>query len=238
MPLPCPFASISESLRPTPTIRRTVQAKAFTRVPLVEDPIALGYSPALSSSIANRRGTGHMKEQRASGIFGIAAKYGLIQGVLSFGIFLALTLSGLKRNWGATAVTTALLVVLMVLTHRELKKTRGGLMTYAQGLGSGTLLASIAACVQAVLVFAYVKYINTGYIATAIQAQQAALKARGLSGEQAQHAMAVTSSIMTPVGIVVVSLVTGVIGGFIVALIVSIFTQKGDQASSGGRPPG
>jgi hypothetical protein len=33
---------------------------------------------------------------------------------------------------------------------------------------------------------------------------------------------------MTPVGIVVTSLVTGVIGGFVVALIVSIFTQKRD----------
>ncbi len=169
-----------------------------------------------------------MEEQRAPSIVRIATKYGLIQGVLSFVVFLVGTLAGIKQNWVVSVANSALLIVLMVLAHREFKKTHDGMMTYPQGLGSGTLLSSAAAVVSCVLVYVYVKYINTGYLAVATQAQQAALEQRGITGAQAQQAMAITAGIMTPVGIVVTSLITGVIAGFILALIVSIFTQKRD----------
>jgi Protein of unknown function (DUF4199) len=168
-----------------------------------------------------------MEEQRAPSIVRIATKYGLILGVLSFVVFLVVTLTGIKQNW-ASVVNLAVLIVLMVLAHREFKKTHDGMMTYPQGLGSGTLLSSVAAVVSSVLLYVYVEYINTGYFAAAIQTQQAMLEKRGMTGAQLQQAMAMTSAIMTPVGIVVTSLLTGVIAGFIVALIVSIFTRKGD----------
>jgi hypothetical protein len=86
--------------------------------------------------------------------------------------------------------------------------------------------------------YVYLKYINTGYFAAAAQAQRAALQQRGITGEQAQHAMSITAPLLTPVGIFVISLITGVIGGFIVALIVSIFTQRSDGALSDSRPLG
>jgi hypothetical protein len=169
-----------------------------------------------------------MEEQRAPGILRIATRYGLIQGVLSFVVFLVATLAAIKQSWGTSVANAVLLIVLMVLAHREFKKTHGGMMTYPQGLGSGTLLSSIAAVVTCVLVYVYVKYINTGYIAAAMQVQQAALEQRGISGPQAQQAMSIMAAVMTPVGIVLTSLISGVIVGFILALLVSIFTQKGD----------
>jgi hypothetical protein len=169
-----------------------------------------------------------MEEQRAHSIVRIATTYGLIQGVLSFVIFLAGTMAHIKQSWVATVISTAVLIVLMVLVHREFKKTHGGMMTYPQGLGSGTLLSIAGAVVSSVLVYVYVRYVNTGYIAATLQAQRTALEQRGITGVQAQQAMAITGAIMSPVGLVVTSLIVGVIVGFIVALIVSIFTQKGD----------
>ena len=168
-----------------------------------------------------------MEEQRAPSIARIATKYGLILGVLSFVIFLVVTMTGIQQNW-SSLVNIVLLIVLMVLAHQEFKKTHDGMMTYAQGLGSGTLVSIVATVVTCVLLFIYVEYINTGYLAAAMQTQQAALEQRGMTGAQAQRAMSMTAAMLTPVGIVVTSLVTGVIAGFIVALIVSIFTRKGD----------
>ena len=167
-------------------------------------------------------------QQQAPSIVNIVTKYALIQGVLSFVVFLVRALTGIKQNWVPSVVDAALLILLMVLAHREFKKTHNGMMTYPQGLGSGTLLATEAAVISSVLVYVYVRYINTGYIAAAIQAQKVALQQRGITGAQAQQAMAIMSAITTPVGIVVTSLITGVILGFIVALIVSIITQRGD----------
>lgn len=169
-----------------------------------------------------------MEQQRVPSIGAIATKYGLIQGVLSFVLFLVQELAGIKQTWVATVVSTAILIALMVLAHREFKRAHNRMMTYPQGLGSGTLLSIVGTVLASVLVYVYVKYINTGYIAAALQAQRVALQQRGITGPQAQQAMAVTSAIMSPVGLVVTSLIVGVIVGFIVALIVSIFTQKGD----------
>jgi hypothetical protein len=167
-----------------------------------------------------------MEQERASSIVGIATKYGVIQGVLSFVVFLATTIVGIKQGWAVSAVDVALLIVLMVLAHREFKRAHKDTMTYPQGLGSGTLLSSVAAVISAVLTYVYVQYINTGFIAAAMQAQRAALEQRGLSGAQLQQAMGMVATLTTPLGVAVTSLITGVVVGFIVALIVSIFTQN------------
>ena len=169
-----------------------------------------------------------MEEQRAPSIVKIATKYGLIQGVFAFVVFLVVTLAGIKQNWVSSVVDIVALVVLMVLAHREFKKTHEGIMTYGQGLGSGTLLSVVASVITCVLLYIYVNYINTGYPAAALQAQQAALEQRGLTGAQLDQAMAFTGAMLTPTGLVVTSLIFGVIIGFIVALLVSLGTRESD----------
>jgi Protein of unknown function (DUF4199) len=169
-----------------------------------------------------------MEEQQAPSIVAIATKYGLIQGVLGFVVFLLGALTHIKQSWVASVVSIAILVVLMVLAHGEFKRTHNRMMTYAQGLGSGTLLATVGAVVSCALVFVYVKYFNTGYFAAQMEIQKAALAQRGITGAQAQQALSFAGAIMSPVGLVITSLISGVIVGFIAALIVSIFTQKGD----------
>jgi hypothetical protein len=169
-----------------------------------------------------------MDEKPPTSIAGIATKYGLIQGVLAFIVFLAPILARIRQNWIETAVTAALLIVLIVLAHREFKRGNRGMLTYAQGLGSGTLLSSIAAVVASILTYVYVRFIDAGYSASLVQVYRTALEQRGYTGAQIQQAMAFSAAFRTPVGVAVSSLITWAIIGFIVALIVSIFTQRGD----------
>jgi hypothetical protein len=168
-----------------------------------------------------------MEEQRAPGIGKIATKYGFILAVVSFVVFVLGTMMGIKQNW-TSVVSIVLLIVAMILAHQEFKKTHEGMMTYPQGLGSGTLLSVVAAVVSCALIYVYVKYINAGYLAAAMEAQRTELQQRGITGAQADQAMAMAGAMLTPGGIVVTSLISGVVVGFIVALIVSIFTRKGD----------
>jgi cadmium resistance protein CadD (predicted permease) len=171
-----------------------------------------------------------MEKQRVPGILGIAMKYGLIQGVLSFVVFLVQTLAGISQGWIRTVASVAILVVLMVLAHLEFRRTHHSEITYGQGLGSGTLLVIVAALLTSALTYVYVEFINTGYIAAATHARQAALAQRGLTGAQVQQAMAITGLFMSPVGIAISYMISGVIVGFIVALIVSFFTQNDPSA--------
>jgi hypothetical protein len=169
-----------------------------------------------------------MEEQRAPGVGKIAIKYGVIQGVLGFLLFVIVAMTGLKQNWMTSSVSIVVLVVLMILAHREFKKTHENMMTYGQGVGSGTLLSVVASVVSAVLLYIYVGFINTGYPAAALKIQRAAMEERGISGPQLDQAMAMTSAMLTPVGIVITSLISGIIVGFIASLIVSAFTRARD----------
>lgn len=169
-----------------------------------------------------------MEARQPPSIAKIATKYGLIEGVLGFILFLIVALTGARQNWLVTGINIAILAVLMVLAHLEFKKTHEGMMTYGQGVGLGILLAVIASVLSGILLYIYVGFINTGYPAAALKIQQAALEERGLSGAQLDQALSMTSVMLTPVGIVVSSLISGVIVGFIVALIVSMFTRASD----------
>jgi Protein of unknown function (DUF4199) len=169
-----------------------------------------------------------MDEKPTPSIVSIATKYGVISAVLAFVVLLVQAAAHLYTSRLPAVINIVILIVLMVLAHREYKNTHGRMMTYAQGLGSGTLLATIAAVVGCILTLIYVKFINTGYLPAVLHAQQLALQQRGITAAQAQQAMAITGFLLTPVGLAVSSLISGVIVGFIVALIVSIFTQKGD----------
>ena len=172
-----------------------------------------------------------MEVQRAPGVARTVTKYGLIQGVVAFAVSILATLTGIKPSWLGGLLTTAVLIALVVLAHREFKKTHNGVMTYPEGLWSGTLLAIIAAVVAAVLFYVYVQYIDGSFIPKLMRAQQAALEQRGITGAQAQQALGVLGAVMTPVGLAVSSLISEVIIGFIVALIASIFTQSATARS-------
>lgn len=172
-----------------------------------------------------------MEARRPPGTAKIVMKYGLIQGVVSTGVSIVGTLAAIKPSWAGGVLSTVLLIVLIVLAHREFKNTHNGVMTYGEGLWSGTLLAIIAAIVTAVLFYVYVQFINTDYFDTLMRAQQTLLAQRGITGAQAQQAMGILGIFMTPVGIAISSLISGVIVGFIVALIASIFTQSATARS-------
>jgi hypothetical protein len=169
-----------------------------------------------------------MEDQKAPSLVKVATKYGLIDGVLGFLVFVVVAMTGITQNWLSTSVSVLLLVVLMVLAHREFKKTHEGVMTYGQGLGIGTLLAVVASVLAAILLYIYVGYINPGYPEAALQAQRAALEQRGVTGVQLEQGLGMVRRMLTPTGMFVSSLLSGAVIGFICALIVSIFTRVND----------
>lgn len=169
-----------------------------------------------------------MEAQSGRGIAAIASRYGLIQGAIAFILFLSETFIGVRFGSAVSVINWVILVILIILAHAEFKRTHAGIMTYGQGLGSGTLLAAVAAVIDSILVFIYLKYINSGFLAVMAQAQRSAIERRGITGAQAQQALTIVSAFRTPLVIALSSLVTAVIVGFIISLIVSIFTQKAD----------
>src|SRR5690242_20737924 len=102
-----------------------------------------------------------MEAQQPPSMFKVALKYGVIDGVLAVIVFLVVTMTGMTQDWKVNVLNLILLVVLMVLAHREFKTSRECIMTYGQGVGIGTLLSVVASVLASVLVFLFVSFINT-----------------------------------------------------------------------------
>jgi tetrahydromethanopterin S-methyltransferase subunit G len=152
----------------------------------------------------------------------IGIKYGLITGVISIILFIALDFAGQSNNQSLQWIGIAITAVIIFLAQQEFKKEGDGFMSYGQALGVGTWLVLISAVLSSVFTYIYITAINTNYMDNVKEQQIMELEERGMSDAQIEQALNFT----TPEIILVFGLVGGFIFGFIIALIISAITKK------------
>lgn len=157
----------------------------------------------------------------------VGIRFGLIAALVSVVYFLVLNVAGINMtsgiwNWIGYAIT----LVLVVLAQKQFKEKGDGYMSYGQGIGVAFWMGLISSVISAVFMYLYIKFIDTGFIEMMEDKQMEAMQQQGLSPEQIDQAMKVASMFTTPEAIFVYALLGGIIVTVIIALIVTIFTQK------------
>ena len=122
------------------------------------------------------------------------------------------------------------LIIFVVLGHKAFKEGGDGFMTIGQGLGIGMLITLIGSAISSVFTYIYLKFIDDSMITRALDYQIEELEKRGMDDAAIDQAMAVTEKIMTPEIMPIMGLVFMLIFGFILVLIVSLFTKKNNPA--------
>jgi hypothetical protein len=79
---------------------------------------------------------------------------------------------------------------------------------------------------SSIFTFIYVSFINPAFVDAIKERSIMDMENRGMSDAEIEQAMQFTESFMTPTAITIFGLIGGVFFGFIVALIISIFTKK------------
>lgn len=172
-----------------------------------------------------------MEEQNESvSVKQVAIKWGLISGIVSIVLFLAIYYAGMIGNTWVSVVGGVITIVLMVLAHKEFKELGNGFMSYSQGLGLGTLMVVISSAVSSLFTYVYVKFINLGYTQELLDLQRMNMEDQGLSDDQIDAAMGMTEKFMTPEIMFAMGIIVGILIGFILALIVSAITKKNDPS--------
>ena len=94
------------------------------------------------------------------------------------------------------------------------------------GVIAPTLLALVSVAISSVFTYIYMKFIDNSMIQQILDKQREAMEERGMDDAQIDQAMTMTEKFMTPEIMLGTGLFFGVVIIVIVALLISLVTQK------------
>lgn len=158
------------------------------------------------------------------------------KSAMVYGLYLALVLtlfsvilyvSGLILNTKVGYVSIVLTIAGIVIAqiyyrNRELN----GVISYGQAVGFGVAIMLFAGIVTALYTIVLYTFIDPSLIDQMKAVQEEALLQKGMSEDQIEAAMSMTSKMMTPAWMSIMGLFGSVFSGTIVSLITSIFIKK------------
>ncbi len=155
----------------------------------------------------------------------IAIKWGVINGLIGIIFFLILDFTGLSQS-PVQYLGLVISVAIIFLAHKEFKELGDGFMSYGKGLGIGTLLSVVASVISGIFTYLYVSFVNPAYIDAVKDKQITDMQNRGMSDAEIDQAMQFSAGFMSPVAITIFAIIGGIFFGFILSLLVSIFTKN------------
>lgn len=152
----------------------------------------------------------------------VGLKYGAVSAVVNIVFFLILALSGLgafDNKWGWIGMIFS--VIILYLAHKNFKDDGDGFMSYGQGVGIGFWISLVSIVIGALFTYTYANIIDPATMESFYEKQYEQMQEKGMQDEQIEMAVSWTKKLFWPIYVVF-----GIFFGLIVALIVTIFTQK------------
>jgi hypothetical protein len=154
-------------------------------------------------------------------------RYGVIGGLISIVYFLVLTTAGVDMSqgvgrWAGLIIT----IVIIFLAHKYYKDNGDGFMAYGQGIGIAFWIGLVSAVISSLFTYIYAKFIDPSFITTMREKAFADMEAKGQPQSQIDAATPFIEKIISPEGLLFMGLFFGVLITIVIALIISIFTQK------------
>ena len=154
-------------------------------------------------------------------------RYGIILGTISIAYFLIFVITDMDMSKGLGRWGTSLIAIVIVfLAHKYFKDNADGFMSYGQGVGIGFWVGLVSAVIGNLFTYIYVKFIDDGFIATIRENALRDMENQGQSDEQIEMAMKFVNIMTGAEALVLIGLFFGILMLVIIALIVSLITQK------------
>lgn len=153
---------------------------------------------------------------------GIGTKYGLYSAGFGIFYFLVLVLTGqnaFDNKWGWISMVVS--VVLLILAHRDFKRSGDGFMSYGQGVGIGFWMTLVSLVIALTVEWAYISFVEPEVMERFYEMQRIQLEDQGMPDSQIDTWQEGTKRFFW-----VFAFFMALFFGVVVALIVSIFTQK------------
>ncbi|MCA4894602.1 MAG: DUF4199 domain-containing protein [Cytophagales bacterium] len=152
----------------------------------------------------------------------IGLTFGLYAGAISTAVFLIASFLGYNPfGGGLNYVGTVASIVLLVFAHKKFKDSGDGFMSYGQGMGIGFWFTVASALLAIVVMYVYINYVDYSPLQLMLDEQTAKMEEAGSDENAIETAGQWTKKLFW-----VFAVIGALIGGMVIALIVTIFTQK------------
>lgn len=159
--------------------------------------------------------------------------YGLITGVAVIIYFLITFLLDLYLKQAVSWIVYIFIAGGMLYGTLEFrKKYSGGFLTYGRAFSSCFWIGLFAGILASLYGYVFANFIHPGFVQELLEQIRANMLAKkpDMPEEQIEQAMAMTSKFMTPVMMVIWSLVMYTLSSAIIGLILAIFLKKEDKS--------
>jgi hypothetical protein len=159
--------------------------------------------------------------------------YGLITGVAIIIYYLVMFLLDLYLKQAVSWIADIVLAGGMVWGTLEFrKKYSNGFLTYGKAFISCFWIGLFAGIIGSLYGFVFAHYIHPGFTQELLDQIRANMieKKPDMPDDQLEQAMAMTSKFMTPVMMIIWSLVMYTVSSAVIALILAIFLKKEDKS--------
>lgn len=158
-------------------------------------------------------------------------KYGLYYGLVSVAFFIVANIGEIDQQSGWYRFITSIVFIAFIFLGQKYFKDNGdGFMSYGQGLGIGLWISAVSGVIGSVFMFIYIKFIDDSMLQQIAEKSRYDMEERGMTDEQIEQAMKFASMFMSPTAMLVMGIIGSIFIGFIISLIVTIFTQKKDPS--------
>lgn len=161
-----------------------------------------------------------MTENRPS-VMSIALKFGFITALVAIVYSLILMVTDLGDKTWLASLSYLILIAGMVFGMKQYKEMNDGFMSYGQGLGIGTLIATIYGFLSSVFMWIYTSFVDPEYMERQMLKQEAQMLERGMSQEQIDAGAEIAQSFQGPVMLIVVGTLGAIVIGFLLSLVIS-----------------
>lgn len=152
--------------------------------------------------------------------------FGLYSGIASVVIFFVLHFLGNNPFGNARFIGTVVTIVLMVLAHKKFKDSGDGFMSFGEGFEIGFWMVLVSTTISTLIPYLYVTYVDYAPMTMFLDDQLFQMQEKGTPDETIEMAQTWTKKLFW-----VFAGIGGLIGGVVISLLVSIFTQKRSAAS-------
>ena len=157
----------------------------------------------------------------------VGIRYGLLTGLVSIIISFGINAMQLEQNPVLRFLTTAVLVVGIILAMRNFKAQQAGFLSYGQGMGVGLTVAAVVGALSAVFVYVYTTFVDPEMMTRVMDTARAEMEAKGtMTDAQIDQAMAMSAKFTTGPIMLAFTFLGTIFFGVLISLIAAAFVKN------------